>query len=544
MWPSSSSADQGGREKKRTVILLRSVVVVSTSYLVLFAQPQVSAPGIAYILTFLLSNVVLALLPFQLFERPNFSAALLLGDTAAVLVGLYHTVGFSQDFLIVYFFTIFLTTAANSIFEIAIGAGLVSALYGYWLWTSSGHGLNSGEWLRLPFFFIIAIFYAYLTEETKRERRRRQEAEEESQYLRFLLSLGDTFSRRIANRELVGQIGSLVEAALPRLTCEVRLDETVTAAGDATLFLLSAHGRTFGSLKVSGKNGTPLSADEERCCRGVAVAAASALYTAEQVTAAQEGSRVKDEFLGVLSHELRTPLHAILGYLDMLGNAVEASSDEFARESVERLRANACRLQDLVEEMLCFTELRAGKRALQLERVELRDLFDQCRVALEDQLAGRPIRFEWDVDHRIVPLQTDRRKLKQMVNGLLNNAAKFTENGFIHLSARLVGDEEVEIAVRDSGVGIDPKDVSLIFEEFRQLDTSLTRRFGGVGLGLSLTQELALTLGGRVAVESESGRGAIFRVRLPVAACPLADAERPLPMEEEALHPAWQDANQ
>lgn len=516
MRPPTTDVPHSGLDKKRTVVLLRSVVVVSTSYLVLFAHPAASAAGVAYVLTLLLSNVVLAALPAHLFDRPNFSAAVLLGDTAAVLVGLYHTVGFSQDFLIVYFFTIFLTTASGSLWQIAVGAGIVSGLYGYWLWLSSGHGLGAGEWLRLPFFFIIAVFYAYLTEGMKYERRRREAAEEETRHLRFLLGLSDTFSKQIANRELVAQLGALVEAAFPRLRCAVRLDPEAVNIGDGACFPIAAHGTAFGALNVTSADDAPLRPEEEQCCRGVALAAGNALYTADQVSAAESGARVKDEFLGVLSHELRTPLHAIMGYVEMLECAMGDAADEFARESIERLRANSCRLQDLIEEMLCFVELRAGKCALQIERVDLRELFEQCGGALTELLAGRPIRFEVEVDAAVPVMQTDRRKVRQLISGLLSNAAKFTERGFVRLAATRCGDAMVEISVADSGIGIAAKNLAVIFDTFRQIDTSLTRQFGGVGLGLSLTRELAYSLGGRVAVESEPNRGTTFRVRLPL----------------------------
>src|SRR5437879_1702464 len=222
-----TAADEPSRvfDKKRTVILLRSVVVVSTSYLILFGQPTLGAASTAYILALILSNVGLGLTPKDWFQEPRFSAALLLGDTAAVLVGLYLTVGcFSQDFLIIYFFTIFLTTATSSIAQIAIGAAMISTLYGYWLWLTASQTVGAAEWLRLPFFFIVAVFYAYVTEETKQERYRRELAERESDHLQFLLNLGETFAQRRAIPELVGHVGSLVEAAFPRLRCTVRME--------------------------------------------------------------------------------------------------------------------------------------------------------------------------------------------------------------------------------------------------------------------------------------------------------------------------------
>jgi signal transduction histidine kinase len=502
-------------DKKRTIILLRSVVVISTSYLILFGQPILGPASITYILALILSNFLLASTPREWFHEPRFSATLLLGDTAAVLVGLYLTVGcFSQDFLIIYFFTIFLTTATSSVAQIAVGAAMISSLYGYWLWLTAAHAVGAAEWLRLPFFFIVAVFYAYVTEETKHERYRREQAERESDHLQFLLNLGETFVQRRAVPELVGQIGSLVEAAFPRLRCTVRL-EPVVDAGNGRAFFFRSHERTFGALQVSARDGVALSPEEGRFCAVVAMVVADALYTAEQTGMVEDGVRLKEQFLATLSHELRSPLHSILGNADILAEAPSVTADGVAFESVGRLRASALRLLDLVEEMLCYTELRAGKSRLLIEPVDIRELFAELDTTMRQLIDGRPIQFACEVGPDVRLVYTDRRKFRSIVSALLSNAAKFTQRGFVRLRATC-SEHGLEVAVQDSGIGLHPRDVTRIFEEFRQLDGSLTRRFDGLGLGLALAQELAATLGGRVEVESEVGRGSTFFVRLPI----------------------------
>lgn len=509
------STQRRGIDKKRTVILLRSVVVISTSYLILFGESATSLASVGYILALIVSNSLLALTPRKWFHEPRFSAALLLGDTAVVLVGLYLTVGcFSQDFLIIYFFTIFLTTATESVAQIAVGAGIISGLYGYWLWLTAAHALGPGEWLRLPFFFIVAVFYAYMTEETKQERWRRQQAERESTRLRFLFEVSETFSQRTVNEQLVRQLGSFVEEAFPRLECRVRVDPTEPEAG--TAFLISSHDRTFGVLHVTPKEGGVLSLYEEQFCKVVAMTAANALYAAQQGAVAQEGTRLKQEFLSTLSHELRSPLHVILGNADIVAEETKQVASPFVRESIDRLRASAFRLLDIVEELLCFTELRSGNASVHLERVDLRDLFDECGASMNALLVGRPIRFECTLSGDAPALYTDRRKLSLILNGLLGNAAKFTESGFVRLSAQCRSEDAIEIAVQDSGIGIDPQDLPEIFREFHQVDGSSRRRFDGLGLGLAVAKELAIALGGRVEAESQPKRGSTFRVVLPL----------------------------
>lgn len=509
--------ERRGIDKKRTVVLLRSVVVISTCYLILFGGSATGAASIAYILALIVSNLLLALTPREWFHEPRFSAALLLGDTGVVLVGLYLTVGcFSQDFLIIYFFTIFLTTATESVAQIAVGAAMISGLYGYWLWLTTAHALGAGEWLRLPFFFIVAVFYAYVTEETKQERWRRQQAERESDRLRFLLDVSETFSQRVVSEQLVRQLATLVEAAFPRLECRAHLQPTAHAQGHGTVFLVHTRDRTFGALQVAPKDGGRLNRDEEQFCKVLALVAANALYAAEQVSAVHDGTRVKQEFLSTLSHELRSPLHVILGNADIIADEVRAVASPFVQESVERLRASAFRLLDIVEELLCFTELRAGGAAVYVERVDVPALFEDLSTCMKGLLSGRPIRFECSVGTDVAALHTDRRKLRLVVNGLLANAAKFTEAGFVRLSAHRI-DDQIEITVEDSGIGIDAADLPKIFQEFHQLDGSLRRRFGGLGLGLALTQELVAVLGGRIDAESRPTAGSTFRVRLPLA---------------------------
>ncbi len=514
---SGSSLEECGLDKKRTVILLRSVVTISLSYLVLFARTDPSPSNVIYVAAVILSNIILIFLPGDVFRRPLFSKVLFLGDTGVVLVGLYYTVGLSQDFLIVYFFTMFLTAAVETVAQIAIGALLVSIVYGCWLWTTSAVGLGAAEWLRLPFFFIVAVFYAYMTEEVRRERDRRLQAERESQHLRFLLNLSDAFSVGSSGHDVVGQVCGVVAKAFPRLTCTFSGEPVRPETSGTRWFPIRVPGASFGGLRVTTRDETALSPDEEQFCRVVALVVANTLQMIQQTeVAGSSARRLKEEFLGTLSHELRTPLHAILGYIEMLEGVLPPSVDELARESVARLRANTSRLQLLLEEMLWFAELRSGERSVQTEHVDLRAVFERFTARMNSELAGRPIRFESRVAADVPPLETDARKVNQILSGLLSNAAKFTQRGSIELTARCVPGEQIEIAVRDTGIGIDPQDFPLIFEDFRQLDASLTRRAGGLGLGLALAQELAVILGGRIIVESQRNRGATFRVTFPV----------------------------
>lgn len=502
--------------RKRIVLLLRSVVIATSAYVVLGTHREIHATDILFVGLFALSNALLAAVPRRIVERPQFGPALLLLDTAFIFFVLSWRHGLSQDVLLAYFFTVFLTTVGDSLATIATGGALVSGLYGYWLWHSSPHAIEPEQWLRLPFFFLIAVFYGALTEQVKAERRRRRDAEEESQHLRVLLDLAGAFSESHATREFVLGLGRFITEACPDLQCRVVLRDA--PSGDpseaALSFPLSAHGRTYGELAVDTAGGRDLIERERWLCQMVAHAAAGSLYASEQSTAAKSAGEVKEQFLATVSHELRTPLHAILGYTDILAMSLP-DDDPFLRESVERMRVNACRMQDLVEQVLGFAEIRAGQRSARAENVRLRDLFEELAPVTRELLHGKPVEFSWSVAPNLSRFSTDRRKLKQLLVSLLSNAAKFTENGRVTLSAAVDAEGWMEIRVTDSGVGIPSHDLANVFDDFRQVDNSLSRRFGGLGLGLTFARELVEILGGTMTIDSEVGTGTAVRVRLP-----------------------------
>lgn len=501
--------------KKRTVLLLRTVVVISTGYLILFG-PQANNPwALAYIAALLASNLVLGATSEAWFHDTRFSALLLLGDTAAVLVGLYLTVGcFSQDFLIIYFFTIFLTTATQSISQIAVGAAMISSLYGYWLWLTVGHALTAGDWLRLPFFFIVAVFYAYVTEETKVERWRRQEAERERERLRLLLNIAEPLASNVMGGEWITQVCGAVESACPRLLCTIAADPPAAREPSFTWLPIAGREESFGGLVVTSKEGGALRPAEEQFCKVVALMVGHILGESKSASA-DANVKMRQDFLGMLSHELRTPLHAILGYSEILSLSLSEGNDLRLREVLERLRLNATFLQDLVNEMLWLAEVRAGERGVLVEPVNLAEILEEERLAVTDQL-GDGVTLEVRLASPLPALRSDARKLAQIVHSLVSNAIKFTERGCIELAARCVDRETIEIRVSDSGIGIAAHHFETIFEDFRQLDASLTRRAGGIGLGLALSRELVHLLGGRIEVESSPGYGSSFRVILPV----------------------------
>lgn len=512
---SAAGEPAGGLDRKRVVVLLRSVVIATCAYLAL-AGPGPHPGAIAAVALFALSNAALALAPRRLFHAPHFGPCLLLFDSAVILCGITWSHGVSQDLVLAYFFTVFLVTIGERVGQIAVGGALIAAGYGYWLWVSGNASLTSDIWVRLPFFFLVAVFYASLVDQLKRERRRRASAETENQHLRFVLDLTGAFSETHATRELVRGIGRFVESTCPGLRCHMALGDPETVpARRAVSFPLRAHGQSYGALLTESEGGRALTSRERWLCQMVAHATAGALYAAEQSDAARVALDAKDQFLATISHEFRTPLHAILGYLDVVDSALPRECDRLVYESVERMRVNACRLQHLLEELLSFAEVRTGRRAVRVEPVSLRATLEELLPLTRELCDGKPVSVSWQVDVDADALRTDGRKLNRALACLLGNAAKFTDAGEIRVSGRCLGGGMVEVAIADTGIGIAPGDLGIIFDDFRQVDGSFTRRFGGLGIGLTLSRELLGLLGGELDIESEVGAGTTVRVRLP-----------------------------
>jgi signal transduction histidine kinase len=223
--------------------------------------------------------------------------------------------------------------------------------------------------------------------------------------------------------------------------------------------------------------------------------------------------RLKSEMLASVSHEFRTPVHIILGYTDMLLDGGCGEQAPASVETLQRLRASAAGLLDLINGFLDMSRLEAGDVGVQLRPVSLQSLREEIESVAGRLLDGKPVAFRWQVDG-ISPACADRTKLRVVLLNLLQNAAKFTAAGEIAVTAGEAG-ETVWIAVRDTGIGIDPGDHEAIFEPFRQGGAADK---GGTGLGLAIARRFAALMGGELSVASASGSGATFTLRLRRAA--------------------------
>jgi signal transduction histidine kinase len=251
--------------------------------------------------------------------------------------------------------------------------------------------------------------------------------------------------------------------------------------------------------------------------------------------ASETAAKAKSEFLANMSHEVRTPLNGILGIANALLDDCTAPKQ---RELISLIEDSARNLERLLSDVIDSARLENGKVELAQAPFALADVAQQCVDLFKPSAAAKGIVLTLDVSPGLGLVMGDAGRLQQILNNLLSNAVKFTEQGAVRCELRRQFDGQCLIEVRDTGQGFDPSLAEAIFERFRQADGGTTRRHGGSGLGLAISRDLVSLMGGSITASSEPGKGARFRVTLPLP--PLGpESETPTPVgwrDEERSH--------
>jgi signal transduction histidine kinase len=217
-----------------------------------------------------------------------------------------------------------------------------------------------------------------------------------------------------------------------------------------------------------------------------------------------------------VSHEFRTPLNLISGYAQALKNKTLGDVTPEQEQALAKILRQSDILVYMVDSILDLARIEAGEFSVQREEIRLSEYFRELRINYELPLE-KPVSVRWSLPSELPTIQSDKAKLTIVLQNLINNAIKFTDVGSVEITARLGTDKKrLEIEVADTGIGIPKEALPIIFEKFRQADSSSTRVHGGVGLGLHIVKVFIELLGGSVAVKSEPDQGSTFTVLLPI----------------------------
>ena len=228
-----------------------------------------------------------------------------------------------------------------------------------------------------------------------------------------------------------------------------------------------------------------------------------------------ELDRIKDEFLANMSHELRTPLNAVIGFSGLLLLEASRRLPDDVRDDLQIIHQNGRSLLTMIDSILDLSKIEAGKFDLELVELDPIPLLEEVGALTAGLILDRPIRFDFTAPDWHARVLGDPVRFKQVVTNLLGNAIKFTEEGVVRMTVGRVA-SRLRISIADQGIGMSPEELGRLFRPFQQVDGSITRRFGGTGLGLALSQRLMAMMNGQITVESEKGRGSIFTVEMPL----------------------------
>jgi PAS domain S-box-containing protein len=228
----------------------------------------------------------------------------------------------------------------------------------------------------------------------------------------------------------------------------------------------------------------------------------------------KELDHIKSVFLASMSHELRTPLNSIIGFTGIMLMGLPGDLNEEQKKQLAIVKNSADHLLSLINDVLDISKIEAGRIEFSLKEFKLQDTLREVIETISSSVAEKGLELVMDVPEDIT-LFSDRRRVKQILLNIAGNAVKFTDRGSIRIEAKTRASQDLEITIADTGIGIKEEDLGRLFQPFQQIDTALTKKFDGTGLGLHISQKLASIMGGHISVKSEYGKGSEFTLSLP-----------------------------
>jgi signal transduction histidine kinase len=300
-------------------------------------------------------------------------------------------------------------------------------------------------------------------------------------------------------------------------------ENELEAINAALIVPLKIEGKLTGILLVGEKLSGDIFDDQELevlavLANQVAISLENArLYEELSETNAElmQASRLKSQFLASMSHELRTPLNSIIGFSKVLLNRFDGELTERQETYIRSVHNSGAHLLQLINGILDFSRIEAGKLEMISEEVDLHELIDECIESSMPLARGKHMKVEKNVPLELPPLSGDRTKIKQILLNLLSNAIKFTGQGRVLVSV-VPEPDAIRVSVADTGIGIREDDLARLFEPFQQLDNPVVRSAGGTGLGLAISKKFVELHGGRIWAESRENQGSTFHFTIPL----------------------------
>lgn len=223
----------------------------------------------------------------------------------------------------------------------------------------------------------------------------------------------------------------------------------------------------------------------------------------------------REQLISTVSHDLKTPLSTIIGYTELLGNSeLNTKQQHFTKN----IKGSSSYISKLVQDLLDFTQIEAGKITIDTVPFSLADVINEVASSIQAVYSQKPIDLSITIDEKLQQkIIGDPFRLRQILSNIIGNAFKFTEKGFIKIDGKVnLETQTLTLSIKDSGIGIDEKSQQLVFEEFTQADEKIEKKYGGTGLGLTISKKMAAILGGALSLESEIGKGSTFTIQLPL----------------------------